>query len=119
MINGDPWTRKWDQSSQVTRALGVRITWETAGYSHPPDQRRLESLRGAGEWGEVEGSPCFFLFGKSPVSSASQNTWNREGQGSYHPVVQHPVQQRGMVVVLAIQVLAHNLDVSLLAHLLS
>lgn len=33
-------------------------------------------------------------------------------------MVKHTIQQGGVVVVLAIQVLTHNLDVRLLAHLL-
>lgn len=41
-----------------------------------------------------------------------------EGVRPYHPMVQHTVQQGSMVVVLAVQVLTHNLDVGLLAHLL-
>ena len=38
--------------------------------------------------------------------------------GPYHPMVEHSIQQRGMVVVLAVQVLTDNLDMCLLAHLL-
>ena len=49
---------------------------------------------------------------------ASQNAQKREGLGPYHPMVKHTIQQGGVVVVLAIQVLTHNLDVRLLAHLL-
>lgn len=42
-----------------------------------------------------------------------------EGWGlTYHPMVKHTIQQGGMVVVLAVQVLTHNLDMGLLAHLL-
>lgn len=102
-----------DQGTQSQNHLGNCRVFTSAW---PKEAGVPERRRGMGE---VEGSPCFFLFGKSPVSSASQNTWNQEGQGSYHPVVKHPIQQWGMVVVLAIQVLTHNLDVSLLAHLLS
>lgn len=65
----------------------------------------------------MERCPRFFQSGKAPVSS-NQNTGPRKGKGAYHPMVKHPIQQGSMVVVLAVQVLTHNLDVRLLAHLL-
>lgn len=40
------------------------------------------------------------------------------GTGPYHSVVKHSIQQGGVVVVLAVQVLTDNLDMCLLAHLL-
>lgn len=66
----------------------------------------------------MEKNPYFYQSDKSSVSSASQNTWNQEGARSYHPMIKYPIQQGGMVVVLAVQVLTHNLDMCLLTHLL-
>lgn len=107
-----------DQSSQVAKRLGIRIPWEAKAYSHPIGRRReaLGCVRRGTGW--MEGGPVSTSVIKSPVSPASQNTRNPEGAGSYHPVVKHPIQQGGVVVVLAVQVLTHNLDVRLLAHLL-
>ena len=82
------------------------------------DQGSLESLRYAGEggrWKEVLASSYLVSHEfQQPVKTHGA----MKGSRSYHPVVQHPVQQRGVVVVLAVQVLTHNLDVCLLPHLL-
>lgn len=102
----------------MARGPRVKITWEGAGYSCSLDQGSLESLRYAGEggrWKEVLASSYLVSHEfHQPVKTHGA----MKGSRSYHPVVQHPVQQRGVVVVLAVQVLTHNLDVCLLPHLL-
>lgn len=99
--------------------------WPSDLESEPPGKLKCIPTQLTAGWGLgwvrrgtgwVEGGPVSTHGISHQFQVKAQRT--RKAQGSYHPVVKHPVQQGGVVVVLAVQVLTHNLDVCLLAHLL-
>lgn len=94
-----------------TRQLQVQVAImsQTIGQILPTGQTGSVLLAGA-----LRNTRAERFMAASPQSH-TQNT----AVSSYHAVVQHPIGQRRVLGVLAVQILADHRDVGLLTHLLS